>query len=58
MSKPNRYNAEERAAEKAASREEDQRQLDAGEVTRSELRRKNCLSWAGGSIDWDNSELS
>lgn len=43
------YDPAERAREKQASRDEDQRRLDAGEVTREELRRENSM-FAGVSV--------
>lgn len=36
-----RLDVEERRREKQASRDEDQRQLDAGEITREELAKRN-----------------
>lgn len=52
-----KYNVEERQFEKIQSRIEDQYLIDNGILSRAEINQKNGLSWRGGKIDWEKSEL-
>jgi hypothetical protein len=50
------FDPSERAADKRRAREEDERRLASGEVTREELQRQNSM-FGSLNIDWANTKI-